>query len=226
MKLKATILILLLASTCALSAGGNGEWTREGLFWGFGLGGAYLDRTFSTTNALDDAEGRLFMEFYGGVVLNPHVAIGLEIGGWLIEPDSNTYIWNPYWPPDNERAEEATGEGLMQIIAFTRIYPYEGQGLFIKLGGGFLEHWLETDYQSLRQTGWTTVAGIGWDIPLAKNWSLTPSLHYSYGMAGDQTHQALTASFGFMWHQWEVKSPFNSDAMQASNTDRDFSTWR
>jgi hypothetical protein len=176
---------------------------REGFFWGAGLGGAYLDRTFSTTNAVDRAEGLLYMEFFGGVALNPHVAIGLELSGWTIEPDSDTYIWNPYWPPDHQRSEEPQGEGLMQVLVFTRIYPYADQGLFLKLGAGGLEHWLKTDYGTYKETGWTTVGGLGWDVHISTNWSLTPTLSYSYGVAGSQTHQAVTGSISFMWHQWK-----------------------
>ena len=192
--------------------------SRQGLFWGFGLGGAYLERTFMSTNTNDEADGRLYMELFGGLALNPHVAIGLEIGGWTIEPDSDTYIWNPYWPPDNERSEEPEGEGLMQILAFTRIYPAEDRGLFLKLGAGYLEHWLKTDYQTLRKHGWTAVAGLGWDFPVGENWSLTPTLSYSYGTAGIQTHQAFTLSFGAMWHQWEVKNRIDFSTAQATRT--------
>ena len=181
---------------------------REGFFWGGALGGAYLDRTFSTTNAMDDASGRFYMEFFGGYAFNPHLAVGLELGGWTIEPDSDTYTWNPYWPPDNERSEEPEGEGLMQVLVFTRIYPYEDRGLFLKLGGGYLEHWLKTSRGQYNEEGWTSVAGLGWDIHLSGNWSVTPTLSYSYGVAGHQTHQAVTASFGFIWHQWKGPDRF------------------
>jgi len=170
---------------------------------GAGLGGGYVERTFSTTNALDDSAGRFYMEFFGGYAFNPHLAVGMEIGGWLIEPDSDTYTWNPYWPPDNERSEEPTGEGLSQILVFTRIYPHREKGLFIKLGGGYMDHWLKTTRGQYNEEGWTTVAGLGWDIHVSGKWSVTPAINYSYGVAGTQTHQAITASFAFMWHQWE-----------------------
>jgi hypothetical protein len=182
---------------------------REGFFWGAGLGATYLDRSFSSTDAIDDAGGRLYMEFFGGVALNPHIAIGLELSGWTITPDSDTYTWNPYWPPDNQRSEEPQGEGLMQILVFTRLYPYEDQGLFLKLGGGALDHWLKTDYGTYREMGWTTVAGLGWDVHVSGNWSITPTLSYSYGVAGSQTHQAVTASFGLLWHEWEGPDRFS-----------------
>ena len=202
MKPRSRLLIFLLALTSAGFAAEN-MGRREGFFWGAGLGGAYLDRTFSTTNAIDDAEARLYMEFFGGLAINPHIAIGLELSGWTIEPDSDTYLWNPYWPPDNQRSEEPQGEGLMQILVFTRLYPYENKGLFVKLGGGALQHWLKTDYGTYEENGWTTAAGAGWDVHLSGKWSLTPTVSYSYGVAGNQTHQAVTASLSFMWHEWE-----------------------
>ena len=176
---------------------------RKGFFWGAGLGGGYLERTFSSTNGTDDAAGRFYMEFFGGYAINPHVAIGMEIGGWLIEPDSDTYTRNPYWPLDNQSSDDPEGEGLSQILVFARLYPYEDRGLFVKLGGGYMDHWLKTSEQYFSEDGWTSVAGVGWDILLSGNWSFTPALSYSYGRAGTQTHQAVTASIGFMWHQWK-----------------------
>ncbi len=208
--------ILILISVIAIRGLAASELERrEGFFWGGGLGGAYLERTFSHTNGVDDATARLYMEFFGGYAINPNVAIGLEIGGWLISPDSDTYVWNPYWPPDNERAEEPAGEGLSQILAFTRVYPYHDRGLFLKLGGGYMDHWWKTSHGYYDEQGWTAVAGVGWDIHLSGNWSLTPALSYSHGVAGSQTHQALTASIGFLWHQWKGPNRFDLESSTA-----------
>lgn len=198
---------------------------REGFFWGAGLGAAYLDLSYSSTNAVDSTDGTLYMEFFGGVAINPHIAIGLEISGWTITPDSDTYTWNPYWPPDNERSENPEGEGLMQIIAFTRLYPYEDKGLFLKLGGGALEHWLKTDYGDYSETGWTTVAGLGWDVHVSGNWSITPTLSYSHGIAGNQTHQSVMASFDFMWHQWKGPDRFSEMYPEAFHDAGGFETY-
>lgn len=208
MKASAFIICLLAAGT-SLPSSGLDAAERQGWLWGGGIGGAYLERTFSTTNWTDDATGRLYMEAFGGYAFNPHIMAGLEIGGWLITPDSDTYGWNPYWPPDNQPSEDPEGEALMQVLLFTRLYPYRDKGLFIKVGGGYLEHWWKTPegFQE-NEEGWASVAGIGWDIHLSGNWSLTPTLSYSYGVAGNETHQAITASIGFMWHQWKGKDRF------------------
>ena len=200
MKLFGTIIALIFVASIQSYAAEEME-ERKGFFWGAGLGGGYLERTFSTTNGVDGA-ARFYMEFFGGYAINPHIAVGMEIGGWLIEPDSDTYTWNPYWSPDNERSEEPEGEGLSQLLVFTRIYPYREKGLFIKLGGGYMDHWLKTSGGRYNEEGWTTVAGVGWDIHASGNWSITPALNYSYGVAGTQTHQAITASFAVIWHQW------------------------
>ena len=205
---KRTTTILIAVISIGTSSGEMEK--REGFFWGGGLGGGYLERTFSATNAIDDAETRFYMDFFGGYAFNPHWALGLEIGGWLIEPDSDTYIWNPYYPPDNEPAEDPEGEGLMQVLMFTRLYPYRDKGLFMKLGGGYLEHWWKTSRGNYNEEGWTSVAGLGWDVHVSGNWSITPTVSYSYGEAGDQAHQAVTASIGFMWHQWSGPDRMNS----------------
>lgn len=190
---------------------------RKGFFWGGALGGAYLARNFSQTNGVDDAAARFYMEAFGGYALNPHVAVGLELGGWLIEPDSDTYQWNPYWPPDNTPSENPSGEGLEQILAFTRIYPRADEGFFLKLGGGYLNHWVKTSGGIFNEEGWTTVAGLGWDIHCSGSWSFTPQINYSYGDAGNQTHSAITASLGFMWHQWQGPDRYRSIRQSAAD---------
>jgi len=176
---------------------------REGYFWGADLGGGYVERTFSSTNGTDDATARLYMDFFGGYAFNPHIAIGLEAGGWLIEPDSDTYIWNPYWPPDNQPGEEPSGEGIMRVFVFTQIYPCPDGNLFIKLGGGYIDHWIKSSMGITRDEGWGAEVALGYDIPIYGNWSLTPMVSYSYGEADVQTYEALTASLGLIWHQWK-----------------------
>jgi hypothetical protein len=216
--MKAKSLFLILAVGLLAASSGAEPVRRKGFFWGGGLGGGWLDRSFSHTNGVDDAEARFYMEFFGGYAFNPHIAVGLEIGGWLIEPSSETYVWNPYWPPDNERSEDPTGEGLMQVLAFTRLYPWSGQGLFIKLGGGYLERWIETSGGTYNEEGWSAVAGLGWDLHVSGNWSLTPTISYSLGEAGSQTHQAVTLSLSLMWHQWKGPDRFaqmNAEALSA-----------
>jgi hypothetical protein len=217
--MKAPAIVLCVALVAAEhSFAVDEEPVRKGFFWGGGLGGAYLERTFSSTNWTDDAAGRFYMEFFGGYAFNPHVSVGLEMGGWLITPSDNNYSWNPYWPPDNERSEDPAGEGLSQILVFTRLYPYEDKGLFIKLGGGYMDHWWETSSRNYSEDGWTSVAGVGWDIHASGNWSITPTVSYSYGEAGHQTHQAITASLGFMWHQW--KGPVRHMNLHVSDLER------
>jgi hypothetical protein len=176
---------------------------RKGFFWGADLGGGYVERTVTSTNGVDDAAARLYMNFFGGYAFNPRIAIGLEGGGWLIEPDSDTYIWNPYWPPDNQASEEPSGEGIMKIFAFTQIYPDPAGNLFIKLGGGYIDHWTKSSMGITRNEGWGAEAALGYNIPVHENWSLTPMVSYSYGEADVQTHKAITASLGLIWHQWK-----------------------
>lgn len=202
-KIIGTSIAVVALSSSLTYASSSAMQEREGFFWGAGLGGSYVERTFSTTNRTDDATTRFYMDFFGGYAFNPHIAIGLEAGGWLIESDSDTYNWNPYWPPDNKPSEDPAGEGIMKIFVFTRIYPYRSGNLFIKLGGGYIDHWTKTSWTTIRNEGLGAEVGVGYDIPLSGNWSLTPMISYSYGEAEVLTYDAITASFGFIWHQWK-----------------------
>lgn len=196
--------LVLIALSCTLAFAASEEMQeRKGFFWGGSLGAGYVERTFSVANGIDDETTRFYMDGFGGYAFNPHIAIGFELSGWLIEPDSDTYTWNPYWPPDNEPSENPAGEGISQIFVFTRLYPYRTRNLFIKVGGGYVDHWLKTQTQYINDEGWGTVVGVGYDIPLSGNWSLTPLVSYSYGETQVQTLEAFTASFGFTWHQWK-----------------------
>jgi hypothetical protein len=42
--------------------------------------------------------------------------------------------------------------------------------------------------------------GVGYDIPLTKNWLVTPFLNYSFGKAEDQKHQAFTLGAGITFY--------------------------
>lgn len=168
---------------------------RKGFFGGFGLGAGYIERTFNDAS-LDDGETRFYMDFIGGYAFNPNLAAGLEVSGWNYQAD-NTY---GYYNSSNEEPE---GEGLYQVFAFGRYYPSRESGLFLKLGGGFVRQWTNRPGEDPYKDGWGAVTGIGYDYFISGRGSATFALDYSFGEAEDLTYQSITASVGFIFHQWK-----------------------
>ena len=69
------------------------------------------------------------------------------------------------------------------------VYPQASGGLFLK-GGVGASH-VDTSAQegsievSVSKTGWGLLAGIGYDLRVGRNVSLTPCVNYVYGKPGD-----------------------------------------
>ena len=117
------------------------------------------------------------LAFDVGGTLNPHVRLGLELGGWLLESFS----------PD----DPARGESVSHLLAIVEVYPWQGRGLFLKLGAGramyTISHPLEFD-----SSGWGGSIGVGCDVPIARKLCLTPVVNYSRGSLGGVDNQLVT----------------------------------
>jgi len=159
------LIVLFVASTA--SAGHPQE--RQG-FW-IGFGGGYGSADASCDDC--DGEGRegsytAFIKLGG--TLNERVQLGFEGNGWIKEQEGVTLTLG-----------SATG-----TVTF---YPQASSGFFLK--GGVGVSFVDTDFKvgslsvTVSKTGWGVLAGLGYDLRVGSNVSLTPCVNYYYGKPGD-----------------------------------------
>lgn len=153
--------------------------TRQG-FWigfGFGYGSAGVDCDGCDTG---DREGSFTGFVKLGGTLNERVLLGVEGNAWIKEEDGGTLT-------------------LGSFSGTLTFYPSPSSGFFLK--GGVGVSYLDTEFRegsfsvSLDKTGWGVLAGIGYDLRVGRNISLTPCVNYTYGKPGDVTFES-EAIFG------------------------------
>lgn len=156
---------------------------REGFWIGFGLGygsaAGHCDGCGSSSR-----EGSITGFLKLGGTLNEHVLLGVEANAWTKTQDNVTL---------------GLGSGTGTIT----VYPKASSGFFLKGGAGF--SYVSTDTQqgsvtvSVSQVGWGVLAGLGYDVRVGRNVSITPCVNYYYGRPGDVSFEGETALGG--WKQ-------------------------
>lgn len=138
----------ILLTTSSLAA--QRPQTRSG-FWfqgGLGAGSVGCDECDERTN------GGAAVIALGGT-LSDHFLLGGSLHGWA-------------------RSEDGATLSVTAITAATHIYPWARGGFFINAGVGFGTTRLEFDIFSIEEDGAAGVLGLGYDIRLGRNVSLTP----------------------------------------------------
>ncbi len=78
---------------------------------------------------------------------------------------------------------------LGSVTGTVTFYPQASGGFFLKGGVGL--SYVDTEVSegsftaSLSKTGWGVLAGIGYDLRVGRNFSLTPCVNFFYGQPGD-----------------------------------------
>jgi hypothetical protein len=116
------------------------------------------------------------LQFGLGGWLHHRLRLGGEIGGWLIEAFSTT--------------DPSKGESVSQLRVVAQFYPSR-HGFFLKGAVGQAvytnEHPLQFDSR-----GWGGTIGVGYDLRLGRNFSLTPTASYNAGTLGDVRNLVTT----------------------------------
>ncbi len=175
------LLALALFSSSALPLGAA-ETHDIGQWWGtFEMGIGQLDRT---APGFSNNSGRFYLGLEGGIAVDSHVLLGLELSGWLIQAENQ---YNP-----------TKGAGISQIFAVARIYPQPRSPLHFQLGAGAINGWDNSPSGSNRNgTGWEV--GLGYDAKFSAHGAFTPFLRYNSGKAGKLKLSALTIGVGITW---------------------------
>lgn len=157
---------------------------RKGFWGGIDAGAGYLERSFEDRNE-DDLY--FFMGFRGGYTINPHLLVGLELSGWLLEA--------------SDPADPNKGKGIMQAFFITQLYPVKDSGLFAKAGGGYVSNWSNRSDEPTRKNGWGFTLGGGYDFMLEgifpdMHIALSPFASFSYGETGKWDYRSITVGIG------------------------------
>ncbi len=159
-----------LATWVLVSAAPAHAQVREGFWFGFGLGYGSARIECDGGCADGDRDGSVSGFVKLGGTLNRHLLLGAEVNGWTKE-------------------EDGVRATLGNLSGTLTLYPGAHSGFFLKAGAGL--GYFDTSAQqgslsvSVSETGFGFVAGVGWDLRLGGNLSLTPVVNLNYGWPGD-----------------------------------------
>ena len=181
----ATGLVLLATSAVAQEAAGPDQaehHARKGIWFslGAGLGSRGISCEFCVGVPREEGFSTSFR--VGGVV-SPTVTLGAALTGWitkLSEPLGGSY---------------SVFSALMGVV---QVYPSRLAGFFVQGGGGYIVDVLD-DETVIDSPGLTL--GLGYDIRVGRNFSLTPHINYLRTLDGGVYNSDLY-QFGVAatWH--------------------------
>lgn len=148
------------------------------------MGGGYGSAGVSCDGCDGAREGAFAGSFKLGGTLSDKVLLGVESNGWIKEQEGITLT-------------------LGSFTGTVTFYPQASSGFFLKGGVGL--SYISTDFSegsfsvSVSKTGWGVLAGVGYDLRVGRNISLTPAVNYYYGKPGDLDFEGETVLGG--WSQ-------------------------
>jgi len=169
-----------LLSVTASAARAQYPQRREGFWIGFGLGYGSANVTCDTCSSGSRTGGVTAFLKLGGTP-SRNLLIGGAINGWSHSSGGAT-------------------ETMGNVTASLYYYPAARSGLFLTGGLGFSDYRVDTS-PSYDGTGWGFTAGVGYDVRVGRNVSLTPVVDYVYGGVGDVSVSGGGAPFATGWKQ-------------------------
>lgn len=169
-------LIGLLAALCCAAVAAQAQYPqrRDGFWIGFGLGYGSSNVTCDNCATGPRQDGITGFVKLGGTP-SRNVLLGGAINGWSHYDGSAT-------------------ETMTNLTASVYLYPQAKSGLFVTTGLGFSNYHVNTS-PSFDGTGWGFTGGVGYDIRVGRDISLTPVVNYVYGGVGDVNQAGVGAAF-------------------------------
>ncbi len=169
---------LLLVTGNAASA--QYPQARRGFWFGFGLG--YGSGNSTCDNCLSGPRVSSNTAWIkAGGTLNPRVRLGGLIDGW-------------------SNSSGGTTETMANLTASVYLYPRPATGFFVTGGLGFSNYRVDTS-PAITGTGWGLTVGVGYDVRVGREVSLTPAASYGYGSVGDIVVGAGGGTYATGWTQ-------------------------
>jgi hypothetical protein len=187
---RAAMVFAAVALIGAGSATAQRPQTRQGFWIAFGLG--YGSTGLGCDGCSFDREG-------GGV---GHIRLGGTLSQKLLLGGDVTV-----WTKDVEGVNFTVGN----VSFIAQYYPMEMGGLFLKGGAGFSQIELSNAGESASGESFGLSAGVGYDIRVGRNISITPLFDFVFGASRDVQYQgstlipglsfnSMTAGLGITFH--------------------------
>ena len=171
------VAVLAALAAAATPLAGQRPQTREGFWIGFGFGAG------SARETCDGCGDTTVTGFTGFVKIGGTVTPKLLLAG-------DVHVWTKDYNPGTE--------ALGSVTMIAQYYPNVRSGFFVKGGLGFADYDF-SDGGSVRGTGPGAILGLGYDIRVARNLSITPTLDLWHGAVGDLKSGSTTVATG--WKQ-------------------------
>jgi hypothetical protein len=186
----------MLGCFCAPSAMAQSHpQTRDGFTISFGLGAGSAGVTCDGCDTNRETAPALYLRLGGAV--RPNLIVGGETNGW------------------SKTTEDQGDKAIVTVVTINAIaqwYPETTGGFFIDGGLGVGSMNVEVKAPGLptlsdKTTGLGYQVGVGYDVRVRKNFSLTPYATY-FGTAGGKTENTdakidanvIQVGLGFTWH--------------------------
>jgi outer membrane protein with beta-barrel domain len=168
-------LTTILALCAATVATAQRPQTRKGFWIAFGLGWGSADLTCDGCTGSREGGGVAHVRLGG--TLNQKLLLGGDITAWGKEEGGST-----------------ASMGNVSFIA--QYYPMEQGGLFLKGGAGFSSLMIESGGNTASGESFGLSAGVGYDIRVGRNISITPIADFLFGGSRDLQYAGTTVASG------------------------------
>jgi len=164
--------LALLAGLCLVvapvAAAQSHPQTRQGFWIGFGFG--YGSLSFSCDSGCSGSQGAVSGYLKMGGTLSPKLLIGGETNAWVKSESGTTF----------------TASNASAAVYF---YPSPASGLFLRGGLGYASLSASQGGSSASQSGFGAVFGLGYDVRVGTNTSITPVANFNWGSIGSGVKQ-------------------------------------
>jgi hypothetical protein len=179
-KLRATGLSALLTVLLAGTAVAQQAQTRQGFWVGGGMG--YGSMGLSCEGCGDvGREGGISGYAKIGGTLRPNILLGVETNGW-------------------RKSEGGATVTMANLSGAAYWYPMPTAGLFIKAGAGYSILDLDSGIGSGNDSGFGILGGVGYDVRVGRNLSLTPVANWFRGGFEGGSANVLQLGLGVTSH--------------------------
>ena len=187
--------IVVLATAVGLSAGellAQRPHARDGVnvSFGFGGGGAHL----GCSGCGNDRQGGTGFYLNVGGTISPRFTLGGELNGFGFASNNRDLT-------------------ISSLLAVAHVYPEPASGFFFTLGAGVTGASVSDRLQSVEvySTGFGIEGGLGYDVRLGRNFSLTPYAQFVKAFSGQVSYNSAwgpdqlnpdyyQVGLGFTWH--------------------------